>query len=109
MCLLSVSGLVAVLVDLGVHLLLGVGLRPYVAELDDLFGHALADPVPVVDVGDGRAWDSLGSASTSTIRADHRSTRRRALRRAVAVPGRRLASSSPEIAGKCSVFVSHEY
>ena len=38
-------------------------------------------------------------------RADHRSTRRRALRRAVAVPGRRLAPSSPEIAGKSLEFV----
>ena len=38
-------------------------------------------------------------------RADHRSTRRRALRQAVVVPGRRLAPSSPEIAGKSSGFV----
>ena len=38
-------------------------------------------------------------------RADHRSTRHRALRRAVAVPGRRFVPSSPEIAGKSSGFV----
>jgi hypothetical protein len=47
---------VGVPVDQGMDLLLGLGA--HVAELDDLLGSALANPVPVavaVDVGDGRA------------------------------------------------------